>query len=586
MKLRATAPLPSRKFSACLLGAACFAAGAVVGNVRLWSAPDAIALTQIHEQKTKRALDANPSAITNDAQRPWLATPEGQAKLAAFIKISHNPESASHDRRTFLFALTMTLPQRLEIYAAMAGAHRSQGATMLARLILLDLYLQDPRAAAAWAQRDAAQRGSNMQLMEFFEMWAEESPILAFSWLRSLPTETVSADAMSNALLHISKQGRPAEALRLAETLSMPTATAQNLIARLLTNFASFDPVGAAAQFQKYAHALTAENRNAILKQISSDWASTDPKAALHWIESVSEPSNQSHLRLELLNKISFIRPQLALEELRKTTLTSWTDTNHIQRQAFSTWLEEQPGAAFKWLDQLDDSASRARLLLSAGVAHAAEDPAAADELLLRLPEKAPRQETIGKLIESWAAKDVDRTLAWIEAHTSEEITAVAMPALLKGMGPAAADLLVQLTDHTQRAEVAGTVIDQWISTSLDEVATWALGQRDPIILSAAVDRLSPRLAQSSPEQSIQWAQQLPTTEARARAVAYIGNHLGKVAPAVGVKMLNRISDPQAREIGLYNLALQWRHYDPVGVRKFLEQGGVPPNVHVALSRN
>ena len=47
--------------------------------------------------------------------------------------------------------------------------------------------------------------------------------------------------------------------------------------------------------------------------------------------------------------------------------------------------------------------------------------------------------------------------------------------------------------------------------------------------------------------------------------------------------MLNRISDPQAREINLYNLVLQWRHYDPTGARKVLQQGGVPPNAHAAL---
>lgn len=148
--------------------------------------------------------------------------------------------------------------------------------------------------------------------------WSESDPVAAAQWMSDLADEEMTVTLAQNAALRYAKIDVDA-AMGWAERL--PAETAKTAVSAVLRFMAATDPERAAALTARIENAQT---RSTTTVDVARAWGSTDPPAALRWLETADARARRQG-----------------------------------QSEILANWVQNDPDAAMAALDAMTDVESR-----------------------------------------------------------------------------------------------------------------------------------------------------------------------------------------------------------------------------------
>ena len=374
-----------------------------------------------------------------------------------------------------------------------------------------------------WARADGASAMLHLQnlpeterapdLMAFgLTEWAKVDPTAAVHWFAHASQKEVR-EQMTTALSIALVTQSPERLLQLMPAITEePVRTA--LCAAIVESWKDDNPAGAADLIVS----MTSESAQAdLLAQLIPHWGEKDRRGALQWVQEMTAGALQN----TALTHLSYDWVRNAPEEAAQYARTLPTGTDQFLITVMSQWGRQEPEAAIRWVQQLQDGPIMGSVLASLLAGWAQESPEAAANFLKNLAPGAGHESAAISVVTAWAAKDPAAAAEW----------ATSFPA-----GP-------------QREYAIENVFYQW--ALVDSVAAVSRlgrlpssGERDSALYASAGS-----LVDTFPDLAAQWA-------------AGIGNEM----------LRNRQTERAARA---------WLAVDPNAARAWIEHSDLP----VALKR-
>lgn len=231
--------------------------------------------------------------------------------------------------------------------------------------------------------------GNQLEQLQFFARWAEIDPLAALTEASSWGSTGVGARL---------------EVLRVWAEKD-PEAAAAHLAAHPLLFSKDLRLPGAAGS-----------ERDSAFATLAREWAELDPVKALAWGRSVGQ-------ELAVVEGCAATDPQAAI----KLANSLQADLVKPALEVIAgEWAVLAPDAAAVWAKTLEGSAKDRALVRISGILSQA-NPESAAALMDTITDDSQRSRATAVLMEHWAAKAPEDSLAWLTAHTPESSQGLAI---------------------------------------------------------------------------------------------------------------------------------------------------------------
>jgi hypothetical protein len=233
---------------------------------------------------------------------------------------------------------------------------------------------RDVDGAIAWAKSKHVGDGANPYIPNIIKGIVATDPDRATALLQELPFGMVRSGALDVMTPHLMKIGEEAAKKWISELGDQRLRS--GAIARLAVALAEKDPAGSATWLLENINERTVQCVDAVYSQ----WAATDPAAAVNHFENIQDEEVRSRAltgivlqdarknpqaTADLMNRFPndltestvqnfiystyLVTPNLAVDQIGK--LQSEVARNHMYRRTLSSWLQRDEVAARNWIN-------------------------------------------------------------------------------------------------------------------------------------------------------------------------------------------------------------------------------------------
>ena len=320
----------------------------------------------------------------------------------------------------------------------------------------------------------------------------------------------------------------------LDEAGSLDQASERAATSILYARYADLDPAAALRHIQERG-----DGAERWLGTVFHAWARRDLDAALRHAETLT--AHQRTIAGAAILRARDDLPQESWLDFATPLTPQGAISGAVVQLATDAGIAADPTQA--WEQALAQKAGQARLgaLHQAAFAWAATDPHAALEAIVAADEVPRRmRETLrGSVVSQWASSDPAAALAW----------ATALPA------------------SRSRTQLLGAAAYVWAQNDPRAAVAWAATQGNDELLQW----VAPAYATHHPEEAIDWIATLPSNKA-AEAMGVVFSTLSYNDPEATVRLLDGITDANARRAATHALAQAWGNLDPDAAMEWVDR--------------
>ncbi len=297
-----------------------------------------------------------------------LAPSEFEAAVARFRSLGLTQERMGE------YAMLLTAWAELDPLAALAYTTENTRGGMATGTVLTAWASRDPESAIAWAEANHEGDEANPYIVGIIRGIAATNPTRATELLQGLPFSTERGEALQAMVPHLLKLG-PDSAKEWISSLS-DDRLKDGATARLAEAMAKEDPAGTAS----WLLANLGESSTRSVDEVFEEWAKTDKGAAMKSFEQLPagdarsralrglvtiEARNDAQAAANLMNShpadiddrmvLHFVwnsfgdSPQIAANQIG--LIKDERMQSRMYQRALSSWLEDEPAAAQRWID-------------------------------------------------------------------------------------------------------------------------------------------------------------------------------------------------------------------------------------------
>ena len=332
---------------------------------------------------------------------------------------------------------------------------------------------QDEVAQLAQQLKDLPDgRDTNTKIGVFFKAWAHLDARAAFAAASGFK----SAETRGAAIGAVIEGADPIAAGSLAQSIvalpadAIPAAQKAGFLGLALSKWSQVDPVAAAKLLDASAtndRALTGARVS-----IASNWAASDPQAALAWAQKSSDEPGARFALSAAVTGWWRTDPRAAeayvashLDTLGMETVIS------LARQIFS----QDPQRAKDWANQLPNVEVRRNATSFVAMQMANSDPKSAVQWVLSLPDEL-RDSAIPAVVSSWTRRDPDAAAGWINGlsgHARDQAVSAYGAALSNRDPNVALTWAATISDETMRIRSVERIVTGWLRRNPADATAW-----------------------------------------------------------------------------------------------------------------
>ena len=176
-------------------------------------------------------------------------------------------------------------------------------------------------------------------------------------------------------------------------------------------------PAGAADPAESLARAFALEKsseRDVLVRELLSTWASRDAEAALDWVSSLEDAAARRTARATVCLSLAEEDPRHAVT-LALAHGADEDDDSGLLECLTMQWCEKESGAALDWALTQPRGEWQDRLVARASVVLSKSDPVRAGSLVSGLEPGVLQEEAAMAVLHQWALQDPSAALEWAE---------------------------------------------------------------------------------------------------------------------------------------------------------------------------
>lgn len=223
----------------------------------------------------------------------------------------------------------------------------------------------EPMAALAWAKTALVDVPTNLrdaQMRAIIRGFAETNPKAAFSYANALSEGSAAEIRLKNRLLGevIETQIRNGGLAEAQTTIAlMPDgSTKDNLQRELVSEWADFDPAGAAAYVLSFGDDASTQMKTALIDR----WAQDDPAAAAAWLSNLST-DDPAYARATAQITREWTRYDLTASSEWLNSLPASPELDRAVATYTFRAAEEDPATAMSWAESINNDRTRNRMI-------------------------------------------------------------------------------------------------------------------------------------------------------------------------------------------------------------------------------
>lgn len=406
--------------------------------------------------------------------------------------------------------------------------------------------------------------------------------------LADFPPSGNRLDAIGN-LASAWVRENPSDALRWAQSLQILGERKQATMFIL----DQFPPEALVSEFRNLSSAEKNEARSAIRR-----WASRDPGAAAKWLASQPTWNGRAQAAQNIASEWAATDPRAAVAFALKE-LPAGTPLQCTMATIAGKWAEKDPGAALDLTETLRPSTLRHCACIQIMKAWAKANAQAAADYLTAFPKGELKDELVAPVVEAWAAADPRNALALAEqisaASDRESAMLSALSLWSKSDPDAAAKYLYEIPPGEAKDNLIGSVSRKFVERDAQRALQWAVGFPDPrdrqsalyhtitswasehpeaaaaytLVISDAEtrDRVAPdvahRWADKNPETAARWAASLPEGKGRQDSLSRVMSAWAEKDEGAAARWLDNLPDGPSRDAVVSSYVYRLVHKDP-----------------------
>jgi len=407
--------------------------------------------------------------------------------------------SKAHHAHQILSAWASTEPAAA--WAA-ALAWPQAGSRDQACLSVISTWASQDRDAALSAILQLPNGNRKRMAMEaFYSSWSAESPKDAYAAVMALPSGPERSRALASAISGWA-QHDPRGAAAALDQLPHNQQRIQ-LMHQVFGQWAQQDPLAASAA----AGNLPPRQRQEAITAIAGTWSWKDPKSALTWAKSLTDP-HSANLAM------SAVFPALVREDAESAAATWRTLTPRQQRdqlpELMQNWAYQDKDAALAFARSLSKPQERASALGAAAAGMGLDNPTALNSLLSEIPDGPLRIEAMQRIAQQQAHSDPEGLASWLQSVPEAARTRVLVENgyWIGNFDPKLAIALLDSTPDatTEATHLLSSVAQNYASEDPTAALAWARSIPSPEGRSAALSQTLRALAEQDPAAAAQQA--------------------------------------------------------------------------------
>jgi hypothetical protein len=264
-----------------------------------------------------------------------------------------------------------------------------------------------PEQAAEWLQ------STGMTSQPLFNAigatWAEDRPVAAADWAKSLPDGPARETAEVAVAGSWAAQDPEAAASHFAEEIA--SGEELNLVIAIADVWASTDPAATATWIGKMTDGPAKDEAAATLATL---WAASDIRAAVAWSSSISSAETRREVVAHIGTTWGAIEPAAALDWLG--TLPAGEASEGISGALYS-WAGTDPAGMREWLVASPASPFGDQARQSLGDVLSETNLPDTMDLALGMTSEKARNEALSRYFREWRKQDDEGARDWLQTH-------------------------------------------------------------------------------------------------------------------------------------------------------------------------
>ena len=546
------------------------------------------ALAHAHSPQNRRER----SNALSELYAAWAALDPSAALAAAHSEAPANNRWAQV--RAVLNTLSLAHPERAiqEIRAL-----KNQALDDLLPVAISHLAQQDPAAA----MREMSTLGVDQRLRitaDVFQEWVRVDPDAAVAWCEGLPPgleRRVSFTQLCSSIAVVD----PARAVAIAQT-SLAYDPERQILHQAFSTWCSrdlnaaekwlagnsqeypklrqdwlraaveFDPAIAARYLDKN---VSLEERSTFAKELTWQWAQTDPAAAQAWVSQLPPGAGRENAWAQLYSGQAEVDPVGTLA----TVMALPADARKgAVGGVFQAWERRDSDAATAWL--IAQPPEIIGMTLSDRILNrlATQDPVAAGRIFLALPDPDQQLGLVDNLLGRWGVADLPGAVTFAQALPEGSIKEKALGTvgnMLAVTDPKAAITFSQeLPDSPARNQFIVRAVESIGQDQVQATAQWLQelppGNARDQALQAAADVW----IRQNPQKALAWIEGLPASPLRRGKLADAVGTWANSDPSAAAAYATSLSDPDDQFQAVQNVVQGMAANDPKKAAEWLAQ--------------
>ena len=321
------------------------------------------------------------------------------------------------------------------------------------------------------------------------------------------------------------------------------------------SRMAKHDPAGA---WQTALATETGSERREMIRGVADTWFEADPLAALSAVASL-DVAYRRRLQGRLAQLWASQDPDAALEWALAQPGSKDADP---LRQVAAEIANHSPREMFELVGTLEPP-RRDRVAEDVLFAWVRTDPEATLDAFLAMKNAAQLGHIGWRIIGSWANEDPQAAFGWVQAQEPSPMRSAWLASTLADLAksdPVRALTLAGEIDGLARRRAVTSVLGSWADDDPRAAAAWldASGGKT----AAAVLAVVGRYADLDPEEAFEWLQD-QSVEAQGRGLATVVRQMVAKSPDSALRLIERVGDSSLKQGATHQLISTWIETDP-----------------------
>jgi hypothetical protein len=359
--------------------------------------------------------------------------------------------------------------------------------------------------------------------------------------------------------------------------------------------------------FQQALETTNFNKRAELLRQVAMGIPKDDLQEALEWVEQIPLGEDRNFFQADLLAR--WAKEDIASALAYADDLKGIGQRNMALANVVGVWVRHDVDAALAWVLEQPDGQVRTQTLQTAIWQVTATDPARAADLAGelnpiqgdyqmgaiyrqwavqdpevaaqkagQLPQGQGRFMALNSVAAAWGENDVDAALSWIKSLDKGPETeglisaAIVSHATMQKDPKRALELAMQEgSDQTARSVLLG-ISYQLTPEDFDETMDWAQALPSGQFRDEAIQTLGWQLSINDPQKAIELADTFSNDTARNSFVLQAVSQWGRTDPQKAAAYVEGMSEGDMRTSALDGLIANWAYQDPAKAAEFAER--------------